>query len=270
MINMSSKDNMIGWMTARKGIITYSMDWKLRQGPNHYDCSSAVFSALIAGGFVPTNTGLGNTETLFGLEGTLLIPIRRSEVRRGDVFVAGRKGGSLGSGGHTGIFLDNHTIIHCTYGYEDNNIAVTPAKNWMGDYSGLPVYYYRLAPVSGIKPPITENKPQMTILVVDGSWGPATTKRLQEYFGLSIRDEVISGQIKTSANANIPSVQFGRGGSNLIRAMQEWLGVEVDGNFGPATCRALQRKFGTIEDGVISLPSDVVKELQRRLNNNKL
>ncbi|WP_314068222.1 hypothetical protein [uncultured Vagococcus sp.] len=40
----------------------------------------------------------------------------------------------------------------------------------MGDYSGLPVHYYRLAE-NGIIIPGGENKPQMTILVVDGYWG---------------------------------------------------------------------------------------------------
>lgn len=81
---------------------------------------------------------------------------------------------------------------------------------------------------------------------------------------------MISGQIKCKANQDIPSVEFGKGGSMIIRAIQKWLGLTQDGNFGPATCKALQKKMGTIQDGYISVPSDCVKVMQRRLNENKL
>lgn len=64
--------------------------------------------------------------------------------------------------------------------------------------------------------------------------------------------------------------EFGTGGSNLIRAMQKWLGVSADGNMGPGTIKALQKRMGTTQDGVISSPSDVVREMQKRLNANKL
>lgn len=253
----------LAWMQARKGKVTYSMSQ--RTGPSSYDCSSAVFYALASGGFTKFDYP-GNTETLYGLEGKLLKPIGRGDARKGDIFVSGKKGGSGGSAGHTGIFLANNEIIHCSY--SKNGIAVTPANGWMGDYSGLPVHCYRLAGVAEV--PSTGEKPQMVILAVDGFWGPATTKRLQEYFGCAVRDGVISGQIKGAWNQRIPSIAFGRGGSMLVIALQKWLGVAVDGNMGPGTISALQRRLGTTTDGYISAPSEVVKELQRRLNKNKL
>lgn len=259
---MASIDALMNFMYSKQGKVSYSMS--ARMGPYSYDCSSAVFFALIAGGFLKQGSGIGNTESLYRLEGTLLIPISRSEVRRGDIFVAGKKGGSSGSAGHTGIFIDNDRIIHCTYSKKNANFAVTPAKGWMGDYSGLPVYYYRLknTSVSGSN----ESNTQQRVLAIDGSWGPATTRRLQEVLGCSIRDGVISGQIKNRANQNIPSIQFGNGGSNMIRALQYLLKVTVDGNFGPYTCTALQKRMGTIQDGEISSISDCVKAMQRRLN----
>lgn len=113
-------------------------------------------------------------------------------------------------------------------------------------------------------------KPSVNQLDVDGYWGPATTKRLQEYFGCTVRDGVISGQVKGKWNQAIPSMQFGRGGSMLVIAMQKWLGVAADGNMGPGTIKALQKKLGTEQDGYISAPSEVVKEMQRRLNKNTL
>lgn len=152
---MANLEKMIKWMSDRQGKVSYSMTNRL--GPNSYDCSSAVFNAMIAGEVLPSNTFIGNTETLYGLEGSVLLPISRSEVKRGDVFVSGVKGQSLGSGGHTGIFLDNSTIIHCTYGYGNNNMAVTPAYQWMGDYSGLPVYYYRIKGATPTPPPTIPN-----------------------------------------------------------------------------------------------------------------
>src|SRR5699024_11203810 len=106
--------------------------------------------------------------------------------------------------------------------------------------------------VDGQAGPATQNKLKQLInkkkqkrkLVVDGWWGPATTKALQRYFNTKV-DGVISGQIQSTSIDNIPSAKVGTTGSNLIRAMQKWLGVKVDGNLGPATIKALQRRMGT-------------------------
>lgn len=132
--------------------------------------------------------------------------------------------------------------------------------------------------VDGQAGPATQNKLKSIInkkkqkgnLVVDGSWGEKTSHALQDYFKLKIKDGIISGQIQSTSIDNIPSAKVGTGGSNLIRAMQEWLGVKVDGNLGPATIKALQHKMDTHVDGYISNPSLVVSEMQRRLNIGKL
>ena len=109
-----------------------------RLGPDSYDCSSAVFSAMIHAGLHPPMSWLGTTETLFGLSGSLLTPISRAEVRRGDLFVAGVPGASLYAAGHTGVILDDNTIVHCTY--PKNGIAITPLSGW----TGSPVSFYRI------------------------------------------------------------------------------------------------------------------------------
>lgn len=62
-------EQMIKWMTDREGKVTYSMTSRL--GPKSYDCSSAVFFSMIAGGFLPVGS-MGNTETLFAMSGTKL------------------------------------------------------------------------------------------------------------------------------------------------------------------------------------------------------
>ncbi|MCW6683025.1 glucosaminidase domain-containing protein [Aerococcaceae bacterium NML160702] len=138
---MGNINKVVQWMLDRKGKVTYSMDY--RNGPQSYDCSSAVFSALIEGGFLPKGTWLGTTESLFNLEGKLLMPINRSQVRKGDIFVSGVKGYSLGSGGHTGLALSPTQAIHCTY--SQNGIATTSNEDWaIRANASAPVYWYRV------------------------------------------------------------------------------------------------------------------------------
>lgn len=105
-------------------------------------------------------------------------------------------------------------------------------------------------------------------LVEDGYWGEETTKRAQEVFGTPI-DGVISGQLKSCAKyfPGIVSVSYGRGGSALVRAMQFELCIPEDGYIGQQFVLALQHKMGTIEDGVLSKPSDCIKAFQHWLNN---
>lgn len=256
---------MIKWMEDRKGKVTYSMTSRL--GPTSYDCSSAVFNALIAGGFLPSNTGIGNTETLFSMRGKLLKEISRVEVKRGDIFISGTPGGSNGSAGHTGIFLSNSSFIHCSYYWGKSNMHVDSHDSYMG--TRLTHHFYRL--IDG-NSSVVEDKPQQIIITVDGQFGPNTARRLQEYFDTAGKDGVISHQYKQEYNKHIYAAQFDNTliGSNVVVALQKWLGVTQDGLFGKATIVALQKRMGTTADGYISPVSDCVKELQRRLNANKL
>lgn len=131
----------ISWMQARKGKVRYDM--QARQGPNSYDCSSAVFYALRYAGF-PYTSHIGNTETLFGLQGKLLTPINRANgLRAGDVFVSGRKGGSANAYGHTGFALNATEAIHCSSTF--NGIGVSSnSDSRVAAYGGAPVYWYRV------------------------------------------------------------------------------------------------------------------------------
>ncbi|MBO0441654.1 phage tail tip lysozyme [Candidatus Enterococcus ikei] len=106
---MSSIETAINWMDQRKGKATYSQPARL--GPNSYDCSSAVYYALIAAGVFSVGT-MGNTDTLFGhLEGAGWQQV--SNPQRGDVFIWGIRGASGGDEGHAGLFVDSTSIIHC-------------------------------------------------------------------------------------------------------------------------------------------------------------
>lgn len=104
---------------------------------------------------------------------------------------------------------------------------------------------------------------------IDGYWGSATVRACQEALGTTI-DGCVSGQDYRDMNAigGAPTGawQIGRGGSQMVRALQIKVGVNPDGYFGPSTCRALQDYLGTTVDGVLSKPSECVMELQRWLN----
>lgn len=264
-----SIENMISWMTSKEGRVNYSMISRL--GPNSYDCSSAVFFAMIAGGFLPAGS-MGNTETLFAMNGTVLKKISRAEVRRGDIFIAGTPGASHGSEGHTGIFLSNKSFIHCSYYW--NGIHTDNHDSYMS--TRLTHHFYRIV-ASGNADVNTDNSVQMIKLAIDGQWGPLVTLRLQEYYNTT-RDKVISHQYKQKFNQNIYSAEFDTTliGSDVIRAIQMVLKAKgyytgsIDGLCGEATIKAMQKALGTMVDGIISPQSDMIKAMQRALNNNKL
>lgn len=141
-----SIDSTIEWMfKAKNSGMTYHMG-HLRKTEKAADCSSAVFRALIYGGFLKSDAYVGNTETLFSMgdKGDVMYEIRPDEIDYGDIFVAGVPGKSLGEGGHTGFILNKNqdTIIHMNY--SGNGVTVTPRVGNMGDKSGRPVKYYRL------------------------------------------------------------------------------------------------------------------------------
>ena len=149
---MASIEAMIQWMAERQGKVTYSMTNRL--GPTSYDCSSAVYFALRAGGFL-SSTKMGNTDTLFGdLEaaGWKKVSLNSQgyyDVKRGDIFIWGKRGASGGASGHTGIFVDSKDqMIHCNYGY--NGITVNDHDS-IWSYNGGPdvtVYRYNGTSIS--------------------------------------------------------------------------------------------------------------------------
>ena len=107
-------------------------------------------------------------------------------------------------------------------------------------------------------------------LKVDGKWGQATTLRLQKIFG-TVQDGVVSNQ---RAEYRQPGCYTGwewesnpSGNSDLIRAIQKKVGVTADGWIGPKTIRAMQKYWGTVQDGKISAVSDLVKAMQRWANS---
>lgn len=106
----------------------------------------------------------------------------------------------------------------------------------------------------------------------DGLWGKDTTRKAQEVFGTPV-DGIVSNQLVWWKNKN-PGLldssfewdDYMAGGSALICAIQNKLGVNADGYIGSETISAMQRWLGTPVDGCVSNPSAMVKAFQHWLN----
>lgn len=110
-------------------------------------------------------------------------------------------------------------------------------------------------------------------VAVDGILEPVTIKALQKHLGTT-QDGIIS---KPSVMVRALQDRLNKGNLNLktVKPVEppkapEPAKLVEDGLMGPATIKRLQEYLGTPVDGVISTPSSMVKELQKRLNNNKL
>lgn len=116
------------------------------------------------------------------------------------------------------------------------------------------------------------------IFAVDGRWGPAITRRLQQIFGTTV-DGKVSHQYLCykSDNPGLSDAAWEwedkpSRGSILITAMQHYLnvnfnaGLEENGWIGPLTIKAIQAWMGTTQDGYFSQVSTCIKKLQQWAN----
>ena len=131
-------DKVIEWFQQRQGRVSYSMI--NRNGESSYDCSSSIYHALIYAGILPAGFRIGNTETEFvdlpkyGFQRIEADSNGYIPTQRGDIFIWGKQGYTNGAGGHTGIYLDNDNIIHCSYGY---NGIHTDNHDWLAGINGV-------------------------------------------------------------------------------------------------------------------------------------
>lgn len=131
-------DKAIEWFQQRQGKVSYSMVY--RNGSSSYDCSSAIYHALIYAGILPAGFRIGNTESefvdlpKFGFQRIEADANGYIPTQRGDIFIWGKRGYTNGAGGHTGIYLDNDNIIHCAYAY---NGIHTDNHDWLAGINNV-------------------------------------------------------------------------------------------------------------------------------------
>lgn len=198
------------------------------------------------------------------------------------------RGSDYGSQHQWGIAFDFYQDIP-GHGYDDLGFFVSVATlakaiglAWGGDWDGFADRPHLYLPYWGDTPaPLKREygEPEAfmatwpdvgEMLVVDGWWGPKTTKRLQQILGTPV-DGLISDQWSfwRDVNPGLVSAEWvdhPTEGSPLVRKLQEMVGAPVDGIIGPETIRSMQIYFGSWDDGVIDGPSVLVTGIQEWCN----
>lgn len=134
------------------------------------------------------------------------------------------------------------------------------------DNSECPGKDFPMDKFTGVK-----SKPDKHIIDEDGKWGEDTTRKAQEVFKTTV-DGIVTDQYKCYEKENPGLFAFewlnnpSSYGSELIRVIQKKVKANVDGHIGPETIKKMQKYFGTVQDGYVSNPSDVVKAFQKWLN----
>lgn len=148
------------------------------------------------------------------------------------------------------------------------NMKILPYKVWVAQYNSKVTYsdayvmwqYTSTGMVSGIsgvvdlnrcyisgtsqaKPVATVSTSTLKTLTVDGVVGTETVKAAQVIFGTPV-DGVISGQARSDMN-KCPAIsktclKEGKGGSQLVRALQKKVGAREDGYLGTNTIKLIQ------------------------------
>lgn len=144
-----------------------------------------------------------------------------------------------------------------------------------GDVNGISgnvdmnYFYGELEATKPTEQPIKEEKKHR--IDEDGKWGEDTTRKAQEVFGTTV-DGIVTDQYKCYEKENPGLIAFewldnpSSYGSELIRAIQKKVKASVDGHIGPETIKKMQAWLGTVQDGYVSNPSDVVRAFQKWLN----
>jgi hypothetical protein len=174
--------------------------------------------------------------------------------------------------GHVAVYVGSGKMA--TTDSQKTYTYITPVQNWLN------AGYHLLGwteDLNGVKLPIgSGGGGGGGSLATDGMWGPATTKALQKLAGHS-QDGKVSGQNEEYKGPN-PGLQSSTfqwvtpsqaGGSQIIAWIQGQVGVGTDGRIGPNTIKAMQRHYGTTQDGIVSAPSSMVTAMQKALNAGK-
>lgn len=120
--------------------------------------------------------------------------------------------------------------------------------------------------------PAQEQPAKAEEIAVDGKWGKATTRKLQEVLGTPVDGIVSNQRYKYKQNGTLMNCGYGSwewsapGGSAVIKAVQRACGMPAskrDGVAGPVTIGYLQRHLGVKADRKCG--PDTVKALQERL-----
>lgn len=156
------------------------------------------------------------------------------------------------TGDHVGLVIETHSWgIVANEGNTNGGIVANRERYW----SNI---------LFGIRPDYSDSNGK-NLLDVDGWIGPKSVVRMQQWLG-TYQDGVISGQGKADDEyrERVVAVDYHGYGSPMVRALQGYLGIDVDGYWGYYTSKALQWLVGARIDGYFG-PESATK-LQQYLN----
>lgn len=181
-----------------------------------------------------------------------------------------QKGATLGGGdgaGHVAVVekvYDDGTILTSESGYNAWAFKTIRCDNSNGRWGQSSAYKFRGCIINPTVKATTEKAPK---LAIDGEGGACTVRAMQRFFGTP-KDGIISGQTK-SLNKYYPAltaVEYGKGGSAVVKKLQKWVSVTQDGIIGEKTVKAWQKKIGVTADGIFGANS--MKVWQKYLNEH--
>lgn len=241
------------------------------------DCSALVIWALRQGGFdVGGASYTGNMSAALTARGWVRLPARLQDARPGDIL--------LNDSHHVCMVISGHGLgARIAQASIDERGRATGGR--AGDQTGAEtnerrIYTYRHGWSCILRYTGAQTSQEWSgRLDVDGQGGHNTVYMLEQAFGVQCGETafnaVLSGQARPDAAA-IPAfnaVEYGDGGSDTVRRVQAWAGVDPDGYWGVKTSRAVQAKLASIgydvgpsgADG--SFGPDSMRALQRALND---
>ena len=171
------------------------------------------------------------------------------------VWSKGRVGVSSDGAGHVAVveeIIDSNTVYTSESGYGASSIFWNSTRrNTNGNWGQSLAYTY----LGCIVNPAVKDEEKKDVIAVDGDWGKNTTMWTQKLLG-TIVDGIVSRQPRSNKkylpNAVVYSAKLGGGwefktfywqyknGSDMVRALQKYVGAEADGWFGPKSVKALQ------------------------------
>ena len=283
---MSKAENAAAFMTEIANDASHGYDQIYRWGEKgDYDCSSLVITSWQNAGVPVKADGASYTGNMYDVF-----------LNRGFSDVTGTCNLASGSGMKRGDVLLNH--VHHTAMYLGNGQIAQASINEKGTVSGgqpgdqrqlrgqkgeINICGYYNYPWNCVLR-YTENSKDADsgghlsteeCLSVDGSFGPATVRRTQQFLG-TVTDGLISNQPMQNkrylyaADENCWEFKTNgyRDGSEAVRAMQQLFGAKADGWLGKKSVIAMQRFLNVMQDG--SMGTETVKEWQKYLNNQNI
>ena len=272
---MSKINNAVAWAVDTAANANHGYDQIHRWGPD-YDCSSFLITAWEQAG-VPVKTAgatyTGNMRSVFLANGfddvTAKVNLSSGAgLQKGDIV--------LNIVNHTAMCVSSESRRLVMASANELGTAVNgqPGDQTGGEikvrsYYNYPwdcVLRYREGGQTGGNVPATGET-----LAVDGSFGPATVRRSQQYLGTAV-DGIVSNQ-PLSNKPYLTAAYDGcwefkasgyNQGSAMVRALQAKIGATVDGWFGRESVLCLQAFLGIVKDG--SMGSNTVRAWQSYLN----